>query len=161
MTRNLAMIAVVVLLSTICVPLVILLAAIALCLWVWNRLWFATLVLEMRTGRQSAPAIRVPESRPRKHGSHFSSFRLTVPFFDPPIADDFQIETADEKTVRIQNSLSGTGSGRGNEEQFLDTLNGLGKDGWRLNRFYGETGLRSIMSWKGGLNLLLEREAAA
>ena len=48
--------------------------------------------------------------------------------------------------------------GRGNDEQLLDALNGFGKEGWRLNRLYGEASLRSIMSWKGGLNLLLERE---
>ena len=51
--------------------------------------------------------------------------------------------------------------GRDNEEQLLDALNSFGKDGWRLNRLYGEASLRSIMSWKGGLNLLLEREIAA
>ena len=48
--------------------------------------------------------------------------------------------------------------GRGNDEQLLDALNAFGKDGWRLNRLYGEATLRSIISWKGGLNLLLERE---
>lgn len=48
--------------------------------------------------------------------------------------------------------------GRDNEEQILEALNDFGKDGWRLNRLYGEASLRSIMSWKGGLNLLLERE---
>ena len=57
--------------------------------------------------------------------------------------------------------------GRGNEEQLIDALNGFGKEGWRLNRLYGEHcpvihrwafSLRSITSWKGGLNLLLERE---
>lgn len=49
-------------------------------------------------------------------------------------------------------------AGRGNEEQLVDALNAAGKDGWRLNRLYGEVSLRSITSWKGGLNLLLERE---
>ncbi len=48
--------------------------------------------------------------------------------------------------------------GRGNEEQLVDALNVFGKEGWRLNRLYGEVSLRSITSWKGGLNLLLERE---
>ena len=48
--------------------------------------------------------------------------------------------------------------GRKNEDQLLDALNTFGKDGWRLNRLYGEASLRSITSWKGGLNLLLERE---
>lgn len=48
--------------------------------------------------------------------------------------------------------------GRGNEEQLVDALNDFGKKGWRLNRLYGEASLRSITSWKGGLNLLLERE---
>ena len=46
-----------------------------------------------------------------------------------------------------------------NEDQLLEALNGFGKDGWRLNRLYGETSLRSLTSWKGGLNLLLERES--
>ncbi len=45
-----------------------------------------------------------------------------------------------------------------NEVQLVEVLNRFGKDGWRLNRLYGEASLRSIMSWKGGLNLLLERE---
>lgn len=45
-----------------------------------------------------------------------------------------------------------------NEVQLVEALNEFGKDGWRLNRLYGEASLRSIMSWKGGLNLLLERE---
>ena len=48
--------------------------------------------------------------------------------------------------------------GQGNEEQLVDALNDFGKEGWRLNRLYGEVSLRSITSWKGGLNLLLERE---
>ena len=48
--------------------------------------------------------------------------------------------------------------GRGNEDQLVDALNDFGKEGWRLNRLYGEFSLRSITSWKGGLNLLLERE---
>ena len=47
---------------------------------------------------------------------------------------------------------------RGNEDQLIDALNEFGKEGWRLNRLYGEASLRSITSWKGGLNLLLERE---
>ena len=51
--------------------------------------------------------------------------------------------------------------GRDNEEQILEALNDFGKDGWRLNRMYGEASLRSTMSWKGGLNLLLEREITA
>ncbi len=49
-------------------------------------------------------------------------------------------------------------TGEGNEEQLVEALNEFGKDGWRLNRLYGEFSLRSITSWKGGLNLLLERE---
>jgi hypothetical protein len=49
-------------------------------------------------------------------------------------------------------------SGRGNEEQLVESLNLFGKEGWRLNRLYGEISLRSITSWRGGLNLLLERE---
>ena len=48
--------------------------------------------------------------------------------------------------------------GRDNEEQLVDALNAFGKEGWRLNRMYGEVSLRSITSWKGGLNFLLERE---
>ena len=49
-------------------------------------------------------------------------------------------------------------TGKSNEEQTLDALNAFGKEGWRLNRLYGEASLRTMASWKGGLNLLLERE---
>lgn len=52
-------------------------------------------------------------------------------------------------------------TGKNNEEQLIEALNEFGKDGWRLNRLYGEVSLRSITSWKGGLNLLLERETVA
>ena len=50
-------------------------------------------------------------------------------------------------------------TGKSNEQQVLDTLNQFGSEGWRLNRLYGEVSLRSLVSWKGGLNLLLERES--
>ncbi len=49
-------------------------------------------------------------------------------------------------------------TGKKNEEQILDALNAFGKEGWRLNRLYGEVSLRTMVSWKGGFNLLLERE---
>ena len=49
-------------------------------------------------------------------------------------------------------------TGKKNEEQILDALNAFGQDGWRLNRLYGEVSLRTMASWKGGFNLLLERE---
>jgi hypothetical protein len=49
-------------------------------------------------------------------------------------------------------------TGRSNEEQILEALNGFGQEGWRLNRLYGEVSLRNLTSWRGGLNLLLERE---
>ncbi len=49
-------------------------------------------------------------------------------------------------------------AGKKNEEQILDALNTFGKDGWRLNRLYGEASLRTTLSWKGGFNFLLERE---
>jgi len=45
-----------------------------------------------------------------------------------------------------------------NEEQLIEALNHFGNDGWRLNRLYGEVSLRSLASWKGGVNFLLERE---
>lgn len=48
--------------------------------------------------------------------------------------------------------------GKKNEEQILDALNHFGMEGWRLNRLYGEISLRTMASWKGGFNLLLERE---
>jgi len=51
-------------------------------------------------------------------------------------------------------------TGKPNEEQLIQTLNRFGEEGWRLNRLYGEVSLRSLASWKGGLNLLLEREIA-
>ena len=46
------------------------------------------------------------------------------------------------------------------EEQLIEALNEFGKDGWRLNRLYGEVSLRVITSWSGGVNFLLEREIA-
>ena len=49
-------------------------------------------------------------------------------------------------------------TGTPNEQQLVGTLNRFGSDGWRLNRLYGEVSLRSLSSWKGGFNLLLERE---
>jgi hypothetical protein len=49
-------------------------------------------------------------------------------------------------------------TGRSNEEQLLEALNAFGKEGWRLNRLYGEVSLRTLASWKGGMNLLLEKE---
>jgi len=49
-------------------------------------------------------------------------------------------------------------TGKNNEEQILDALNAFGRDGWRLNRLYGEVSLRTMASWKGGFNMLLERE---
>ena len=49
-------------------------------------------------------------------------------------------------------------TGKPNEEQLLEALNQFGNDGWRLNRLYGEVSLRSLASWKGGINVLLERE---
>ena len=53
--------------------------------------------------------------------------------------------------------------GTPNEQQLLDILNQFGSEGWRLNRLYGEVSvsLRSLASWKGGVNLLLEREVTA
>ena len=49
-------------------------------------------------------------------------------------------------------------TGKDKETQLLDALNAFGKDGWRLNRLYGEISLRTLTSAKGGVNLLLERE---
>ena len=48
-------------------------------------------------------------------------------------------------------------TGMSNEEQILEALNKFGNEGWRLNRLYGEVSLRTLASWKGGFNLLLER----
>ena len=52
-------------------------------------------------------------------------------------------------------------TGAPNDQQLPDALNVFGADGWRLNRLYGEVSLRSLASWRGGLNLLLEREVEA
>jgi hypothetical protein len=49
-------------------------------------------------------------------------------------------------------------TGRSNEEQILEASNAFGKEGWRLNRLYGESSFRTMSSWKGGINLLLEKE---
>ncbi len=51
-------------------------------------------------------------------------------------------------------------TGKSNEEQLLEAINRFGADGWRLNRLYGEISLRTLTSWKGALNLLLERQIA-
>jgi hypothetical protein len=51
-------------------------------------------------------------------------------------------------------------TGKTNDEQVLEVLNRFGQEGWRLNRLYGEVSLRALASWKGCLNLLLEREIA-
>jgi hypothetical protein len=40
-------------------------------------------------------------------------------------------------------------TGKPKEEQFIQTLNRFGEEGWRLNRLYGEVSLRSLASWKG------------
>ena len=48
--------------------------------------------------------------------------------------------------------------GQSKVEQILAALNVSGQEGWRLNRLYGESSLRTLASWKGGLNLQLERE---
>ena len=50
------------------------------------------------------------------------------------------------------------GTDKSNEEQIVEALNGFGQEGWRLSRLSGEVSLRNIMSWRGGLNFLLERE---
>jgi hypothetical protein len=51
-------------------------------------------------------------------------------------------------------------TGKSKVDQILEALNGFGQEGWKLNRLYGEVSLRNMASWKGGLNLLLEREIA-
>jgi len=51
-------------------------------------------------------------------------------------------------------------SGTPKEQQLMDVLNRFGSEGWRLNRPYTDFSLRTLASWKGGLNLLLEREIA-
>lgn len=48
-------------------------------------------------------------------------------------------------------------TGKSNEVQLLEVLNGFGAEGWRLVRMYNEVSLRAITSWKGGANLLLEK----
>ena len=48
-------------------------------------------------------------------------------------------------------------TGKSNEEQILEKLNEFGREGWRLNRMYGEVSSRNLASLKGGLNFLLER----
>ncbi len=49
-------------------------------------------------------------------------------------------------------------TGKSNDEQVLEALNKFGQEGWRLNRMYGEFSLRSLASWRGALNFILERE---
>ena len=50
--------------------------------------------------------------------------------------------------------------GSSREDQVLDEINVHGRDGWRLNRLFADLRLRTFTSWKGGINLLLEREIA-
>ena len=47
---------------------------------------------------------------------------------------------------------------RRRQEQLLEAVNKFGKDGWRLNRMWGEVSLKSLRSLGGGVNLMLERE---
>jgi hypothetical protein len=47
---------------------------------------------------------------------------------------------------------------RRRQEQLLEAVNKFGKDGWRLNRIWGEVSLKSLRSLGGGVNLMLERE---
>ena len=49
-------------------------------------------------------------------------------------------------------------TGKPRKQHILDVLNNFGNDGWRLNRLTGELGIKSILSFMGGVNLLLERE---
>jgi hypothetical protein len=49
-------------------------------------------------------------------------------------------------------------SNKPRKQHILDVLNEFGSDGWRLNRLTGELGIKSILSFMGGVNLLLERE---
>ena len=64
------------------------------------------------------------------------------------------------KTYEYQIHYQKLKTGTPNEQQLVETLNRFGSDGWRLNRLYGEVSLRSLSAWKGGFNLLLERENA-
>jgi len=48
--------------------------------------------------------------------------------------------------------------GKRREDQLLEALNRFGQEGWRLNRMYADFSLRNLVSMKGGVNLLLERE---
>lgn len=45
------------------------------------------------------------------------------------------------------------------QDQLLVALNELGREGWCLNRMFADFSLKTCTSWKGGLNLMLEREA--
>jgi len=47
---------------------------------------------------------------------------------------------------------------RDRERRLLDELNIVGQEGWRLNRLYPDFKLRTMLSWGGGLNMLLERQ---
>jgi len=49
-------------------------------------------------------------------------------------------------------------TGKNRKQQIMDMLNQFGGDGWRLNRLSGELGIKSLLSFMGGVNLLLERE---
>jgi len=49
-------------------------------------------------------------------------------------------------------------TGKNRKQQIMDMLNQFGGDGWRLNRLSGELSIKSLLSFMGGVNLLLERE---
>ena len=51
-------------------------------------------------------------------------------------------------------------AGSTREEQILDAANKHGRDGWRLNRLSIEASFRTLVSFRGGINLMLERETA-
>jgi hypothetical protein len=48
-------------------------------------------------------------------------------------------------------------AGSTKDDQMLEALNRFGQDGWRLNRMYGDFGLRSLSTWHGAVNFILER----
>ena len=51
--------------------------------------------------------------------------------------------------------------GEGSKEgQLLDALNDFGREGWRMNRMFADFSLKTFTSWKGGINLMLERETS-
>jgi hypothetical protein len=77
---------------------------------------------------------------------------------DPARGAKLELKGKDMKRFEYKVHYLSLEAGKSNDTQLLDALNAFGQEGWRLNRLYGEFSLRALTTWRGGLNMLLERE---